>query len=476
MKRKRSRREERKESEKVDALTAEPLNPGHYVTVHSPDGSMQFFYNISSLIKVAQYRGQWMQPPHFMEPMASELVHKIEEMEGKSFHFGDDSEVSAPSQWESVVHQQEEFDELVSDFYLLTPVEVYVCAYCYQHYLWTRYLSTVPEGKKWSKCLENGEVPPVDPLDVVDHMRTSVELSDNHEPECSLVFIVFRYPKDWKKHMEMHHTHVDGTARDYRLRDFLCTYFSSYNHNNEEQFREQISKGRNPEPQLPMTQQRYWSTNAGYNKYRYNRIVECIDSTVSSNLTSRTAFPNEKVNEQYAQPEEDSDFIDDESESGSFVPRYSPSSSMDDEEDDVDTSSEENVDSSSNSTSTSKPTLHFDARSGRWCNGEDDVARHNLPEEAAYFLQHASQRPVLPTSLYDPIMHKVNVSAGSDDIDFEHMGESLELTKPQARSKVATPPLPMPINKTKPVLLLDDEDDSVANTNVTLTRKLLLDD
>lgn len=500
--------------EEVDALTAEPLEPGKYIKVNSPDGSLCLYYNTSSLIKVAQSKGAFMHPPHFMEPMSDELIAEIEKIEGRSFTFSDELNPNIFSGADGVIHRHMNFDDIMEEFYRLNPADVYVCPYCYSHYLSTRYISSLEDSDKWLKYINDGVTLPLDPLDVLDHMRLNPIQTEN---ECinPLIYIVFRHPRAWKKHIQNHHTGIDGSPGDYRLRDVLCSYYSAYNLENEERYKERLRDCLQAAVELPMTQQRYWFIQASYNKFRYNRIVEVTESAAASDsgITEQTAFPKEVFSNQYQNfHESDSDFIDDsDSNSVSYDgPRYSPlesfsvtgsfsSSTISDEESTVSCSSEECKDMNK------APEIVYDSSLRQWGN-DSEYIDDRLTSENICFLQSAAKRVQASTSLYDPIIHHLEGLEDDKPLEDDHF-EDFKPTQTMKRPRRTTSSnsslsnflndTSLPASSAEPVsdknhqsrpvraskLLLDDDTESISQqmqretiSTLPLRAKLLLDD
>eukprot|EP00796_Vickermania_ingenoplastis_P010846 gene10846-7512_t len=474
--------------EEIDALTAEPLNPGRFLKVFSPDQSFCLCYNTSSLIKVAQVKGGFMQPPHFMEPMTDELVNEIQRIEGKEFSFkSGDALKNFFDEPESFQHQHNGFDQLIEEFYHLNPAEVFVCPYCYSHYLWTRFVPSLPNPEAWVTYMNQGATPPLDPLDVLDHMRSHPERVN--DTSTSLLFcIVFKQARNWKYHMETHHNGVDGTSHEHRLRDVLCSYYSAYNHKNEEKFKELLKAGKNPTPRPTMTQQRYWGLNACYNKFRYNRVVDAVENVPNAVLKA-AAFPKEILQDQYEDlHSSDSSFIVDEASSSDESyrgPRYSPQFSFSSDEDEPPSRRRKKASNIARSASTSLSSAEsdgsqvdqvYDPTVGRWVSKNDKKNRdlRLLPEEHL-FLRYTMEREDKGVSaLYDPQMHSSKMPNDTENVDFEKLGESLVSAKGTnhcARDSVVAPPvdrghselLLSPL-KTSGILLLDD--DEIQNTEI----------
>jgi len=60
----------------MDPITAEPLDKLH-VDWHSPDRSLHMCYNFSTLKRIADSKGKWMQPPHFRTALSESLGAQI---------------------------------------------------------------------------------------------------------------------------------------------------------------------------------------------------------------------------------------------------------------------------------------------------------------------------------------------------------------------------------------------------------------
>lgn len=131
-----------------------------------------------------------MQPPHFREPMTQSLQRLIERIEGKKFHFQQrdvhlsadgtsregfagygNNNINGESGGINVLHRHVYFDEIMDQFYLLNPAEVYVCPVCYEHYVQTRYIPHLHRIHRRVDYVNNGEQPVIDPLDVLSHMN-----------------------------------------------------------------------------------------------------------------------------------------------------------------------------------------------------------------------------------------------------------------------------------------------------------------
>ncbi|CBZ25174.1 conserved hypothetical protein [Leishmania mexicana MHOM/GT/2001/U1103] len=495
-------------NERIDAVTAEPLDPVKFIEVLSPDKTLRLFYNTSTLIRIAVDNGGFMQPPHFREPMSNALRKRIEDTEGKKFHFesrntvirgdeaGDDGQIA-------VLHRHVYFDQIMDEFYLLNPAEVYVCPMCYEHYLQTRFLPARTEEGRPVKRLQSG-LPVVDPLDVLSHMHgedPSTGDAENGVPivldtvwDNVLVHIVFRRAAQWKTHMETHHWVRGVSAGDYRLRDVLCTYYNHYNQWNEEKHDEEVRLYGSARKKAALTLQRYWHINASYNRLRYNRVVAATELAEGhAEAVTESAFPNETVAHHFnPEVEDEDDFINDDTDEDDSVPPYLPDrEAFDDEEDVTDTSEDEprqqrrkrnrersaeseTVSSQSRSSSTTTSSTDSDyaaevekqrALFKRGLLAERDCYFSRLSAEDRHFFEKSSRSNVTPSQLYDPCMHLKNTPASTLDnnIDWENIGETLPIKNCLKLKKERSASLPhvgadLELVKTK--LLLDEDEAS----------------
>lgn len=432
----------------IDDLTKEPLHPLKKIAFTGPDGSFVLNYNTSTLVKVAEYNGQFMQPPHFKEPMSAELIAEVEKLEGKSFAFSDSLKHILDGT-EVFTHQLARFDDMMERYYILSSQDIFVCPLCYEHYLWTRYAPSLSQKeRKKLETYSQTEVLPLDPLDVLDHMKSHV-IDDVAETFSPLLCIAFTQGKGWKQHMSIHHNLRSTSVRDHRLRDLLCTYFSAYNREKRDKEQKTRKAGGAPPENPFLTQQRYWAKDACYNKLRYNRLIDFIEANSKdlSSILAQNAFPEEKLQEQYDIEDDHSncsDFINDDDSSCSLEydgPHYSLSFSTEKSGSSSQSSTaSSNSHSSQNSfdkecTISSKQNVRYDALKHQWVLKKHSVSqkRHLFPEEES-FLQEASEKKVLSTSLYDPSMHKIETN-DSEKIDFEHIGEDIPIITTIIKSK-----------------------------------------
>ena len=280
---------EEKANERIDAITAEPLHDRKFIEIKSPDGQLRLFYNTSTLLRIGMEKGQMMQPPHFREPMHANLKNLVEELEGKKVSFSIQAHAALLGDGEviemgEIEHRHMFFDQIIEEFYHLSKAEIFYCPQCYDHF-----------------CSKQNYPPArvVDPLVVLEAMDESTQLP----------FVVFRFAKDWKSHVDSFHGYTDSGASEYRVRDLLCKYYSNYNDK---------YKGRSWFHD-PLTAQRYWAADARFNTVRYNRlesklVAAATDQTVG--VTKHVAFDDLEVEYQNEDENED-DFIadgDDDSE------------------------------------------------------------------------------------------------------------------------------------------------------------------
>ncbi|CCW68022.1 unnamed protein product [Phytomonas sp. Hart1] len=467
--------------EKIDAVTSEPLIPNKYLEVVSPDGSLRLFYNVDTLIRIAVDKGGFMQPPHFREPMEKQLREKIEAMEGKKFQF-EARGVLVPSVefdeefGSAVIHRHVYFEQIVDEFYSLSPAEVYVCPDCFEYYVNTHYIPFMSSEGKRIEYIDNGMTPVIDPLDVLMHMQTNDTPGDERDHDTALILVVFRTAALWKAHMSRHHSVKSVSARDYRLRDVLCSFYNHFNQlQNEKYHARHITLGETAK-RPALNQQRYWQINSRYNRLRYNRIVDAVElaaATHAARIVERTVFPaGEKLGETLMNPMEsqadDSNFIndDDESEDDGFAPHYTSNSEI------SSGSSERNApkgrrgrgkrqrsDSSSSDGSSSDETESESEKSDdsgvrdhtriqheqsahrlKGVLAKPDPFYERLSAEGRRFLETAARKPVAPSSLYDPILHRVSTpgrgqiaqpvssmhdAENDEEIDWENIGGTL---------------------------------------------------
>nr|CAJ2470023.1 unnamed protein product [Leishmania braziliensis] len=492
--------------ERIDAVTAEPLDPVKFIEVLSPDQTLRLFYNTSTLIRIAVDNGGFMQPPHFREPMSNALRKQIEDIEGKKFHFESRNTVIQSDEGEegsgiAVLHRHVYFDQIMDEFYLLNPAEVFVCPMCYEHYLTTRFLPARMEEGRSVKHLRNNQ-PVVDPLDVLLHMQgegPSTGAADNEAaivPDSAwdnvLAHIVFRRAAQWKTHLETQHWVTGVSATDYRLRDVLCTYYNNYNQWNEEKYEEEVKLYGSARKKAALTLQRYWHLNASYNRLRYNRVVAATELAEDhAEAVTVSAFPNETVAHHFNPEDEDEDdFIDDDTDTEDYVPPYLPEDEeLSDVEDDADKSEgktpqqrrkrnrERSVESvfasspsASSSTTASSSDSDYDAEVEkqralfkRGLLAERDCYFSRLSAEDRHFFEKSQRSNVAPSQLYDPHMHpnSTHLSTLDDDTDWENIGEVLPIKSPIKLKKEISPSLPpagADVGSVKSKLLLDDDE------------------
>ncbi|CUG86898.1 Hypothetical protein, putative [Bodo saltans] len=226
-------------AERIDAVTADALHPTKFVEIVSPDGKLRLFYNTSTLVRIGLDKGHFMQPPHFREPMKSDLIELVEKLEGRRIVFETVNHRTGVidvdgAHLAEIEHHHIHFQQIVDEFYLLSPAEVYVCPTCL-----CRWIESNPDWRR-----------PVDPLDALQ------EIDDER-----LGQLTFRYARDFNKHLATHHYMADD-SKDHTLRATLCKYFSDFN---------EVHNGQ-------LSLHWYWIMNARYNVVRYNRVVEVAEA------------------------------------------------------------------------------------------------------------------------------------------------------------------------------------------------------
>ncbi|CCW61048.1 unnamed protein product [Phytomonas sp. EM1] len=518
--------------EKIDAVTSEPLIPGRFVEVVSPDGTLRLFYNASTLIRIATDKGGFMQPPHFREPMEESLREKIELMEGKRFCFeardalvpsGEFDEESSSA----IIHRHAYFQQIVDEFYSLSSAEVYVCPVCLEHCVKTRYIPLMSSEGRGIEYMDDGATPVIDPLDVLTRMHAGGAEGVERSRDAALIWVAFRTAALWKLHMGRHHGIRRVAARDYRLRDLLCSFFSHFNRLQEEKYEARRKACGEAKKRTALTQQRYWQLNSRYNCLRYNRIVDGVElaaATHAEAIVEQTVFPaGEAVGEGLNLVEvqaEDSDFIvdDGESEDDGFAPHYIPGPMLGAEQPGR-RSAEAccgrgrrlRSDSSSRSMSRESASTSCSAMEsstgdevepertetddgcveectriqrgqgarraqGLWTTLNPHYER--LSGEGRRFLEAAVRRPVAPSRLYDPILHRVSASRGGktvqpasgelgtedgEEIDWESIGGTLTASHRPSQAQQQQPLAVAAEMRAKGLgdglLVLDAEDD-----------------
>ncbi|KPI88519.1 hypothetical protein ABL78_2415 [Leptomonas seymouri] len=517
--------------EHIDAVTAEPLDPIKFIEVLSPDRTLRLFYNTSTLIRIAVDKGGFMQPPHFREPMSNVLRKRIEDIEGKKFHFESrnslmPSDEGSEENGITVLHRHVYFDQIMDEFYLLNQAEVYVCPVCYEHYMRTRYLPAQLAAQRTVRHLRSGK-PVVDPLNVLSSMQgeDSADGESDGAPivldspwDNVLAHIVFRRAAQWKAHMGKHHEINGVGAGDYRLRDVLCTYYNDYNQWNEEKYEGEMQQYGDSKKRMTLTQQRYWHLNASYNRLRYNRVVAAAELAEGHpEAVTESAFPNETIAHHFnPEDENEDDFIDDEESDGNdYIRPYSPAA---DDFDNVDSDDSERnggrttrvrkrgreysmdhvSDSSSASEGTSTQSSSSDSEYAavvdkqralfkRGLLAERDCYYSRLSAEDRHFVERTQRSFVAPSQLYDPRMHpslSKNTAVG-DDIDWENIGEALPVKRTEKVLKLEANVHPLKEHSLTPArttLLLDEDDAKVSRsadaTKATHTHmpRILLDE
>ncbi|RNF12583.1 uncharacterized protein Tco025E_06433 [Trypanosoma conorhini] len=475
-------------AERIDAVTAEPLHPLRFVEILSPDGTLRLFYNTATLIRIATDRGMFMQPPHFREPMLPSLQRQVEEIEGRTFRFEKSNVLIRDIGDENaggihVLHRHVYFDQIMDEFYLLNPAELYVCPACYLHWIGARLIPHLTETRQRIEYVDGDPNPVIDPLDVFAHMQGVQNAAENeadasHAADVSaevervpltipsmdvvpnwdspLVHIVFRRAISWRRHVRRHHSDTGTAAVDYRLKEFLSQYISQYNRLLEEKNRKLRRRGDGASTGTPeLTVPRYWHINARYNRLRYNRIVEAVERAEPhlDECVNQTAFPNETVMNTFHSNDQDSsasDFIcdsDSSSESsGSSYSQFSrheqrsPDPYGEADADETQESRKRRRESSSPTTSASSTSSSLQeeaeeeesrAKQRRWLKTGllaplPEPYRELTYEERRVLDAHA-KRVVKPTLLYVPPQEgESEDDSEEEDVDWGQIGETIE--------------------------------------------------
>ena len=256
-KKKRSRAEVEKWMElRKDAITDEKIHPTKHIVLESPDKTLKLYYNISTLIRIAETKGELRQPPHFMEKMKPELVKEIEEKEGRTLRFArppPQHQQLLPEDVEDEVQHAGAQDDVFHYFFeYLSTANCYVCPACFDH---VRELQGLPEV--------------IDPLEVLEH----VDRDD-------LPRVVFPKAAGWRRHIK-HHGSTDATPGDFSLRQMVMDFIAKLN-----------ARSRRGRFQSTNT---YWNADARWNVVRYNRILSRINAAAENGENvSGVAYSNVK--------------------------------------------------------------------------------------------------------------------------------------------------------------------------------------
>lgn len=220
----------------VDAVSAEGLHPTKRVSVTSPDGSLRLWYNTSTLIRIAQTKGRWLQPPHFREDMKPDLVDEVIRVEGRRVEINialyrddDDDEIALQGIAETVLDVH----------YLLEKRELYACPDCFAE-------ARKRLGHRRQPC-------PLDVLGVLD-------------PATETPFVVFANAKLFREHMKACHGST-APAGEHKVRDFIHKHLVELN----AKANKQMHYERNHS-----TTQRYWFAHTRFNTMRYNELFAAV--------------------------------------------------------------------------------------------------------------------------------------------------------------------------------------------------------
>jgi hypothetical protein len=270
----------RPSADEVDAITAEKLHSVRRVFVSSPDGRLTLWYNTSTLIRIAQGKGRWMQPPHFREPMAPNLIKKIEEVEGREIV------VQVPllrmSQDESEIHHVGLAGNYLDDHFILSKKEVYVCPLCFKAASKQVEESENAEHEAMAAAVrasfEANELNEHEKREMLRTLETRfkrrtkrrcpIEVLSAMDEGTVLPFVAFANAALWKAHFKNAHGTSDDEATDYKLREFINDYIAALNRQHDAK----LDFGR-----VHNTTQGYWFADARFNVMRYNRIRDIVE-------------------------------------------------------------------------------------------------------------------------------------------------------------------------------------------------------
>ncbi|EPY30828.1 hypothetical protein STCU_03872 [Strigomonas culicis] len=501
--------------ERIDAVTCEPLKPGKFIEVVSPDGTLKLFYNTSTLVRVATDKGGFLQPPHFREPMLPSLVKQIEEIEGKKFTFEQTTALNFIDDTEeggTVHHQHQYFEDIMDEFYILNRAQVYVCPVCYGHYVQTRFIPQMTQQHRQIHYLNEGQTPVVDPLTVLsnmmveryppgEHLDDDTEGEEDRSWDNMMVHVVFRNAVQWKAHMKRHHEVTGVAAEEHRLRQLLCLYHTQYNASNEQRYLAEKAEFGYARRKFELNQQRYWQLSAGYNRLRYNRVVQETElAAPHPEAVAQSAFAAEAIaqdlNPVWLNEADAEDFIDDDDDSGDYVPHYSPPSSEEEDEEvewvpaetrprrskrqrslssttssSAESSSSDTDEEASSSTTSSAHQRQLFKR-GLLKEHKPNPLMERMTADERRFVRATERVNYMPTTtaLYDPIMHRAgDRRKPSEEIDWSNLGgamtrRSTVVVKPADAGELTQPPATPEADEASgtPVmklLLLDEDED-----------------
>ncbi|KNH05262.1 hypothetical protein XU18_3666 [Perkinsela sp. CCAP 1560/4] len=277
---------------KVDAITNERIGEKSIAIPVGNSGDV-LFYNTSTLIRIAEEYGKFMQPPYFREAAREELINEISKIEGRLIVIskkrrregeGVSGGVGDPAT--GVQHQMEGFNDFMNSHHEpLSPKNFYYCPVCYAKSM-DNYVNELKnngdkiqvgeadEGADREECSYNMK-DAIDPLDVFSMI----------DAKGGLNTVLFAKAKDWKDHIYKHHyiscTPTDSEilkpnalfsklqllAGDYSVRMNINAYISKFNHHLGLQQMYHRIHG---------TTKQYWHCDAHFNVFRYNRLVDSI--------------------------------------------------------------------------------------------------------------------------------------------------------------------------------------------------------
>jgi hypothetical protein len=305
----------------VDAITAERLHSVKRICVISPDGKLRLWYNTSTLIRVAQTKGQWLQPPHFRETMKKDMIQQIEAVEGRKINV-DIPILRKIGESDSEVQHAGHAGLEVDQHFLLSKKEIYVCPLCFDaakrrledniHQEMADMRDAIAAASAAGE-LGNADVQHVnDQLKIQERYgsfrRCPIEVLWHLDRRNELPYVAFAKAMTWKAHFKNVHGSSDDSAEDFKLRAFINTHLTQHNQKNFE--KREFHKSHE-------TTQKYWNSHARYNVMRYNHLREELDTTEATDLKTKAAF---EVNVEYESAEDEPFVDDDDSDDESSLP------------------------------------------------------------------------------------------------------------------------------------------------------------
>ena len=275
----------------VDPVTCEPLRPPHpqHPFVLARDGTTALCYNESTLRRIAEGAGAWLQPPHFRTPMDAALVARCEALGGplqprSSSSSSSHSSGTARRLLRSAYDLDDEDRAWVYERFVgrLRATRVYVCPSC---------LARLHAARLAAARAADAAPPSRDPLEVV--------LS--HGPAGAALFCSLAR-RAWTQHMREVHDVGPGddavpSAEDCTLKQMVYSWLNSSDPATEQYkssaltVRAWDTAARQRVDRVAVARQadvmQYWRAFACLNTARYNELVDAL--SVHETCDSATA-------------------------------------------------------------------------------------------------------------------------------------------------------------------------------------------